>query len=109
MNLANPASKLQFWRQQQLPQIRQSEATECGLACLAMVAGYHGHHTDLAAMRQRFNVSMKGTTLLDIMKFAGSLALTSRPLKLELEDLGELTTPCVLHWDLNHFVVLKSV
>lgn len=102
-------SKLQFWHRQTLPMIHQSEATECGLACLAMVAGFHGYHTDLAAMRSQFSVSMSGTTLLDVMNFAEQLALTGRPLKLEMEDLAALKTPCILHWDLNHFVVLKQV
>ena len=106
---SNPGSLLQFWYRKSLPIIQQSEATECGLASLAMVAGYYGYQTDLQNMRAQFNVSMQGTTLLDIMNFAEKLALTSRPLKLELEDLDELQTPCILHWDLNHFVVLKSV
>ena len=105
----NSANLLQFWHRKKLPIIQQSEATECGLASLAMVAGYYGYQTDLPSMRAQFSVSMQGTTLLDIMGFAEKLALTSRPLKLELEDLSELQTPCILHWDLNHFVVLKSV
>jgi ATP-binding cassette subfamily B protein RaxB len=29
--------------------------------------------------------------------------------RLELDELRLLKTPCILHWDLNHFVVLKSV
>lgn len=104
----SPASKLQFWYRKKLPLILQSEATECGLACLAMVAGYHGYRTDLLSMRQNFSLSLEGATLLDIMQFAEKLALTSRPLRIELEDLEALQTPCILHWDLNHFVVLKS-
>ena len=108
INEDEPAAKLQFWYRKKLPLILQSEATECGLACLAMVAGFHGYKTDLLSMRQNFNVSMEGATLLDIMQFAEKLALTSRPLRIELEDLDALQTPCILHWDLNHFVVLKS-
>ena len=109
MSHDNPANLLQFWHRKRLPMIRQSEATECGLTCLAMVAGFYGYQTDLPTMRAQFSVSMHGTTLLDIMNFAEKLALTSRPLKLELEDLDQLQTPCILHWDLNHFVVLKSI
>ena len=108
INEDEPAAKLQFWYRKKLPLILQSEATECGLACLAMVAGFHGYKTDLLSMRQNFSLSMEGATLLDIMQFAEKLALTSRPLRIELEDLDALQTPCILHWDLNHFVVLKS-
>lgn len=102
------ANKLEFWSRKSLPVIIQSEAAECGLASLAMVAGYHGYHTDLTRLRQRFSISIEGCTLLDIMHFAEKLHLTSRPLRIELEDLDALQTPAILHWDMNHFVVLKK-
>lgn len=92
-----------------LPLILQTEATECGLACLAMIAGYHGYNTDLMEMRQRFNVSLKGASLKQIMQAAHQLNLGTRALKLDLEDLPQLKLPCLLHWEFNHFVVLKSV
>ena len=104
-----PRTKLTFWYRKKLPMIRQTEAAECGLACLTMVAGFYGYHTNLQSMRQNFSLSLEGTTLLDIMQFAEQLALSSRPLKVDFEELGALKTPCILHWDLNHFVVLKSV
>ncbi|KJY99223.1 MULTISPECIES: peptidase domain-containing ABC transporter [Pseudoalteromonas] len=102
------ANKLEFWSRKSLPVIIQSEAAECGLASLAMVAGYHGYHTDLTRLRQRFSISIEGCTLLDIMHFAEKLHLTSRPLRIELEDLDALQAPAILHWDMNHFVVLKK-
>ena len=74
-----------------------------------MVARFHGHDVDLAGLRRRFSTSLKGATLARVMAMAGQLGLTCRPLKLELEELAQLKTPCVLHWDLNHFVVLKRV
>ncbi|CAM3765416.1 MULTISPECIES: peptidase domain-containing ABC transporter [Pseudoalteromonas] len=102
------ANKLEFWSRKSLPVIIQSEAAECGLASLAMVAGYHGYRTDLTRLRQRFSISIEGCTLLDIMHFAEKLHLTSRPLRIELEDLDALQTPAILHWNMNHFVVLKK-
>ncbi|MCL1052157.1 peptidase domain-containing ABC transporter [Shewanella abyssi] len=107
--VTNSASKLSFWNKRKLPMIRQSEATECGLTCLTMIAGYYGHAMQLNEMRQRFQLSLEGATLLDIMQFAEQMALTTRPLKIALEELPYLDVPCILHWDLNHFVVLKSV
>ena len=101
-------NKLQFWSRNSLPIILQSEAAECGLASLAMVACYHGYQTDLVSIRQKFSISLEGATLLDIMGFAEQLKLSTRPLRIELEDLDALQTPCILHWDLNHFVVLKK-
>jgi ATP-binding cassette subfamily B protein RaxB len=92
-----------------LPMILQTEAAECGLACLAMLAGYLGHNTDLAALRRRFGLSLRGARLGDLMRVGEHLGLAARPLRLELGELPLLRTPCILHWDLNHFVVLKSV
>ncbi|MDH3208823.1 MAG: peptidase domain-containing ABC transporter [Burkholderiaceae bacterium] len=92
-----------------LPMILQTEAAECGLACLAMVAAHHGHRSDLPTLRQRFSLSLKGATMADLVRMAGTLRLSARPLRAEMEHLAQLRLPCVLHWDLNHFVVLKAV
>jgi ATP-binding cassette, subfamily B, bacterial CvaB/MchF/RaxB len=94
---------------QRLPMVFQTEAAECGLACLAMIAGYHGAQIDLPALRRRFSVSLRGATLAHVIKFAAGLELTGRPLRLELEDLAYLKTPCILHWKMDHFVVLRKV
>src|SRR5699024_3485389 len=92
-----------------LPLILQTEAAECGLACLAMVADYHGHEIDLLTLRRRYPVSLKGATLARLIELAGRLGFSGRPLRLELVELEHLKCPAVLHWDLNHFVVLKKV
>ena len=89
--------------------ILQTEAAECGLACLAMVAARHGLRSDLPTLRRRFTVSLKGTTMADLVRLAGQMHLGARALRAEMSHLPDLTLPCVLHWDLNHFVVLKEV
>ena len=99
---------LTFRGGRRLPVFLQTEAAECGLASLGMVANFHGHRIDLAGMRRRFTVSLKGATLAYLMQVAGRLHLAPRPLKLELGELANLRTPCILHWDMNHFVVLRS-
>jgi ATP-binding cassette subfamily B protein RaxB len=90
-----------------LPMILQTEAAECGLACLAMIAGYHGNQCGMAELRRRFGLSLKGATLKDLMGIGEQVGFASRPLRLEVNELPLLETPCILHWDLNHFVVLK--
>ncbi len=92
-----------------LPMILQTEAAECGLACMAMIAAHHGLRSDLPTLRQRFSLSLKGATMADLVRLAGHLQLNARALRAEMEHLPELALPCVLHWDLNHFVVLKEV
>ena len=92
-----------------LPAIQQNELAECGLACLAMIAIHHGHDIDLSSLRRRFPVSPRGATLARLIKIAGALGFDTRPLRAEIEHLADLRLPCVLHWDLNHFVVLKRI
>ncbi|WP_332112514.1 peptidase domain-containing ABC transporter [Burkholderia sp. IMCC1007] len=101
--------RLSFGIGSKLPITLQTEATECGLACLAMVAGYHGHHIDLATLRRQFPVSLKGTGLDRVIEVAQRLNLGTRALKLDLGHFGQLRAPCILHWNFNHFVVLREV
>jgi ATP-binding cassette subfamily B protein RaxB len=96
------------WRRR-LPLILQTEAAECGIASLAMIASYLGHNTDLAGIRRSYGVSLKGATLNDLIRVAEQLQMVARPVRVSLDELSLLRTPCILHWDLNHFVVLKSV
>ena len=89
--------------------IYQSEAAECGLACLAMVAGAYGYKTDMASLRQRYPLSLKGATLQHLMQLADQLGLAARALRLEPDELSQLKLPCILHWQMSHFVVLIKV
>ena len=97
-----------FGRRRRLPMLLQTEAAECGLAAVAMVACFYGHDLDLPSLRQRESLSLKGMTLTQLIAVAGRLEFATRPLRVEMEHLRHLRTPCILHWDLNHFVVLKQ-
>ncbi len=100
---------LQFGWKRRLPMILQTEAAECGLASLAMVAAYHQRAVDPGELRRRHGFSLKGATLKDVISVADRIGLASRPLRLDMDELAQLRLPCILHWDLNHFVVLQSV
>jgi ATP-binding cassette, subfamily B, bacterial CvaB/MchF/RaxB len=89
-----------------VPIILQSEAPECGIACLAMIASYHGHLTDVSAMRLRLSPSLKGLTLKHLAQIGETMGLTARGVQVPLESLTKLQRPALLHWDMNHFVVL---
>ena len=102
-------AQLNFSRRRRLPLILASEAAECGLACIAMIARYHGHDVDLNGLRQRFTLSMSGISLRSLMGLADQLGFSARPLRVELSALSKVPQPAILHWDLNHFVVLSSV
>lgn len=91
-----------------IPVYLQNEATECGLCCLAMVADYLGYRTDLASLRLQFAISRKGASLASLIKIARVLKLEPRAVKLDLGAVSKLALPCVIHWDMDHFVVLTS-
>ncbi|MBB2249652.1 peptidase domain-containing ABC transporter, partial [Escherichia coli] len=92
-----------------VPVIHQTETAECGLACLAMICGHFGKNIDLIYLRRKFNLSARGATLAGINGIAEQLGMATRALSLELDELRVLKTPCILHWDFSHFVVLVSV
>lgn len=100
---------LRWSGKRRLPVIRQSTVAECGLACLAMLAAYFGCDADLVSLRRRFGASLKGTSLDSMMRVSTAIGLTTRAVQCELDEMRRLRTPCILHWGLNHFVVLAGV
>jgi len=102
-------NKLNFSYSRKVPRILQTESSECGLACLAMVAGYYGLNVDMFNLRQKFGISTQGATLNLVANIASQIQLKTRPLSLGIDEVKQLKTPCILHWDMNHFVVLVKV
>lgn len=105
----SPDKLLNFSGRRRLPVILQTEVAECGLACLAMIGGFYGYHTDMTSIRRRFPISSHGVTLKHLIDMAARLQLSSRALRLEPDELAQLQLPCILHWEMNHFVVLKQI
>ncbi|WP_312241449.1 peptidase domain-containing ABC transporter [Pantoea sp.] len=101
--------RLSFSFRSKIPEILQTEASECGLACLAMISGFYGINHDLFSIRERFSVSSRGLTLKDLVTMSKNMGMQTRALSLEIDELKLLRCPCILHWDLNHFVVLVAV
>lgn len=112
-HLGEPASgllrtRLLPWTRPKVPVVHQTEATDCGLACLAMILRCHGTDVTLQDLREQFPISVRGTTIADLVAMSATLEMAPRAVKAELTQLGRLATPCVLHWDMNHYVVLES-
>lgn len=101
-------SLLRFGNRRVVPVVLQTEAAECGLACIAMVAGYHGAKHEMQSLRAKFPGSLRGLRLNHLVEVAGTLGLAARPVKLDLDDIAQLKIPCILHWNMNHFVVLEG-
>ena len=92
-----------------LPVIYSHSVAECGLACIAMIANYHGHDVDLLSLRKRFFISINGASFHTLGNIADKLNLQPQVFQLDVKGLDALQTPCILHWDNMHFVVLKKI
>jgi ATP-binding cassette subfamily B protein RaxB len=92
--------------QRTMQTILQTHTSECGLACLAMISSSFGHEVSLYELRQKYKVSVKGLSLVELIRIGEELGLVARPVRIELEDIPQLAGPAILHWDLQHFVVL---
>lgn len=108
---ANQRSRklLEFSNSRRVTLIMQTELSECGLACLAMVADYHGYRTNLSSLRYQASANFAGLNLQQLIDCAAKLNLSARPVKCPVDAINKLSLPCIIHWDLTHFVVLTGV
>ncbi len=92
-----------------VPVIIQLEALECGAACLAMILAYYGKWVPLEKVRIDCGVSRDGSKAKNIFLAAENYGLKTEAFRMSpdvLRDNG--TFPCIVHWDMNHFVVVKG-
>lgn len=88
--------------------VYQAEGSECSLACVTMICGYWGLDASLLAMRELYPLSLKGATLNDLAEMAKKVDMIIRPVRCEPVALKHLKMPAMIHWDFEHFVVLKA-
>ena len=96
-----------LWGGRRVPFVAASELNECGLACLAAISGYFDGEPGLADMRRMAVPSGRGETLLELRNLAEKIGLAARGVMVGVEALKQLAVPAILHWDMNHFVVLE--
>lgn len=87
----------------------QSEVSECGLACLSICSSMLGAELDMVQLRHKYHSSQRGVDLNQLIALASALDMQCRPVRCEPDDLRHLSYPTILHWELNHFVVLEKV
>ncbi|GEK16130.1 peptidase domain-containing ABC transporter [Aliivibrio fischeri] len=92
-----------------VPLIMQSEVSECGLACLAMISSFYGYKINLSPLRKKLTLDSNGINLKQLMNVANQLHFSSRALQCSLNEIEQLSLPCILHWNMDHFVVLTRV
>jgi ATP-binding cassette subfamily B protein RaxB len=98
-----------FRKLKKLPMILQGEIADCGHACVAMISNYHGHHIDLSFLKNKMHSSVRGTSLSSLISLFSGLGFETRALSVPLKEMQYIKTPAVIHWNLNHFVVLEKV
>ncbi len=95
-------------RQRRVPFVQQMEAADCGAACLAMVAAFHGRTVSLDRARAVAGVG-RGVDAAGLVRGAAQLGLRGRGVQLDVDELRCLPRGSILHWDFDHFVVLERV
>lgn len=100
---------LSFFNKKELPVILQDQIAECGLACLSMCFNFHGMKVDLASLRGKYPVSNLGLSLQDLIEICENEGFSADAYEMGMEDFPELKLPAIIHWDLNHFIVLKKI
>ena len=111
----NIAFLIRWWKQAfgggstAYPCVRQFDEEDCGAACIATVASFHGCSLKLGNVRDAVGTTSTGTSLLGLRRGAEALGFNARAAKASpelLDDLHSITLPLVCHWDGNHWVVL---
>ncbi|MBR6399593.1 MAG: ATP-binding cassette domain-containing protein [Firmicutes bacterium] len=92
-----------------VPLVLQMENTECGAASLAMILKYYGKNIPLEQLRIDCGVSRNGINAKGISVAAAKYGLKCRAFKAEIGGLKKLPLPVIIHWDMEHFVVLRGI
>ncbi len=88
------------------PLILQQEATECGLACLLMILKRYGSTISLESLRKKFTISMRGTSIAELIRIATLLKLKAETYFIRTHHISTLSLPAIFHWRNNHYVVI---
>lgn len=77
-------------------------------AAITIITSFYGHQLDMTTMRKRYSTNLNSMNLKKLIEIVDSLGLVSRTLQCLIDEVPKLATPYILHWSLNHFVVLTK-
>ena len=89
--------------------VKQLDAMQCGVACLAMICKYYNNAYSIETLSEICSVSKEGVSLQAMISTAEKLGFNSVCGKTTIEQIANISKPCILHWNQNHFVVLYKV
>ncbi len=93
-----------------VPVVMQLEALECGAASLAMVMAYYGKWVPLEQVRLDCGVSRDGSNAKNIFLAAEHYGFDVEAYRMSPDAFLENGKfPCIIHWNMNHFVVLNGI
>ncbi len=96
-------------KHRRIPYVQQMQTTDCGAACLTMVLRSWKRHESLTEVRDRLGGARGGVSAQQLLEAAESYGLRGRVARIELEELECLDSGAILHWGMDHFVVLQRV
>lgn len=91
------------------PFFAQHSASDCGAACLVMIARYWGKHLSVNRLRDMANVNRNGASLRSLSVAAESIGFSTRPVKASLDQLAKQQLPAIIHWEGKHYIVVYEV
>lgn len=91
--------------------VAQHDQMDCAPACLCMVASAYGKRYSLQYMRDISFLTREGVSLLGITEASKNIGFETISAKLGLDVLNreKEAFPCILHWNQNHFIVLRKI
>ena len=87
----------------------QKDSMKCGPSCLQMIFEYYGLIVSDNTIDHLCSATKEGVSLLSLQEAALNYGFECFCVKLNIDKLAEITKPCILHWEQNHFVVLYEV
>ncbi|GLV55003.1 NHLP family bacteriocin export ABC transporter peptidase/permease/ATPase [Dictyobacter sp. S3.2.2.5] len=94
-------------RRKKVPVILQMNAVECGAACLAILLTYYGRKTNVADIRNLYNIGRDGLSARSIVQAARNYGLRVRAISMQSTDFRFVSLPAIVHWEFNHFIVVE--
>ena len=86
--------------------VLQMEVTECGAASLCMILDYYGKSVTMEQLRLECGVSRNGVNAKNIARASMLHGLKPHALRVGINAAKELKLPAIIHWNMDHFVVL---
>ncbi|WP_338731530.1 peptidase domain-containing ABC transporter [Mangrovimonas cancribranchiae] len=91
------------------PFYKQRDLKDCGPTCLKIIAKYYNKVISIQQIRFLSETTREGSSLLGLSEAAEKVGFRSLGVKIDLNTITDISLPCIIHWNKNHFAVLYKV